>query len=117
MLIDGECTYVLARHRVDGYWMRRVCSMVRGVRRGNESSVGCQPSCRVARMVVVMELRVVEGRHAVNARAAAIHSCTLSAGARTAADAGVHAGYTHGLLSTTQYCVTEYTVKELESIK
>lgn len=104
MLVDSEWwTYVLARHRVDGYWMRRVRSMVRGMCRGDECSVGCEPSCRVARMMVVMQLRVVEGRHAVYARTAAVHPSALSTGTRTAADAGVHAGHTHGLLSTAQY--------------
>lgn len=99
MLVGGEWTYVLARHRVDGYLMRRVRSMVSWVRRGNERGVRCQPSCRVARMVVVMELRVMEGSHAVYTRTAAVHSCAISGGARAAADASVHAGHTHGLLN------------------
>lgn len=80
--------------------MRRVRSVVRGVCRGDERGVGSEPSCRVARMMVVMQLRVVKGRHAVYARTAAVHPCALSTSARTAADAGVHAGHTHGLLST-----------------
>lgn len=83
------CTYILARHRVDGY-VRRV-RRVRRVRGRQQRGVRRQPGG--GRGVVVVQLRV-EGGHAVHA--AAVHAGALAL--RGAAHAArVHAADSHRL--------------------
>lgn len=90
-------TYILARHSIDGYvWVRGVRRVMRGVRGGDEGGVGGEPGGGVRGVVVVVQLRVVvEGRHAVDPAAAAVHSRALAACACAANTACINATYSH----------------------